>query len=270
MITIAFLLQIVALVIQIAYLLFPSRGDDRVSSWVLIGSAGLLMAGFIARSIELNFFALTNTYESLVFFSFCVTVLIVVLRFLKRVSAPPILLFGGTLVSIVLLALASSPIAPSTLSPPVPALQSHWLVLHVSLSFVGEAFFVVSFVASVACLASRSVERKKLYDRLTYTSIAIGYPIFTAGALLFGAIWASYAWGAFWSWDPKETWALITWLTYTVYLHARLVRFGKAGKTGSGDTRRTLSAWLAIVGFLFTMFTFFGVNFLLSGLHSYR
>ncbi len=72
-------------------------------------------------------------------------------------------------------------------------------------------------------------------------------------------MWAQAAWGAYWSWDPKETWALITWLTYTAYLHTRLVP-GLRGKA---------SATLSIVGFAFTIFTFFGVNFLLSGLHSY-
>jgi cytochrome c-type biogenesis protein CcsB len=96
-------------------------------------------------------------------------------------------------------------------------------------------------------------------DRLVATSIGIGYPIFSAGALVFGAIWAETAWGAWWSWDPKETWALITWLIYTAYLHTRLVK-GMRGRT---------SAILAIVGFLATVFTFFGVNYLLSGLHSY-
>ncbi len=96
-------------------------------------------------------------------------------------------------------------------------------------------------------------------DRLMATSIGIGYPIFTAGALVFGAIWAETAWGSWWSWDPKEIWALITWLIYTAYLHTRLVR----------KMRGRVSAVLVIVGFLATLFTFFGVNFLLSGLHSY-
>ena len=89
-------------------------------------------------------------------------------------------------------------------------------------SFVGEAFFVVSFVAAIAFLASRNEDRRADMDRLVATSIGIGYPVFTAGALIFGAIWAETAWGSWWSWDPKETWALITWLLYTAYLHTRL------------------------------------------------
>jgi len=167
--------------------------------------------------------------------------------------------FGATALSIVFLALASSPLAPSDIKPPVPALQSSWLVLHVSFTFIGEAFFAAGFVCAILQLAARDEERRRNFDRLAYTSIAIGYPIFTAGALVFGAVWAEKAWGIWWSWDPKETWALITWLTYTAYLHFRLVR---------KNTSRVMPV-LVIVGFLIAMFTFFGVNFLLSGLHSY-
>ncbi len=94
---------------------------------------------------------------------------------------------------------------------------------------------------------------------VTTTAIGIGYPIFTAGGLIFGAIWAETAWGRWWGWDPKETWALITWLVYTAFLHTRLVK----------RLRGRTSSVLAVVGFAATVFTFFGVNFLLSGLHSY-
>ena len=171
----------------------------------------------------------------------------------------PFVMFGATFVCLVLLILSSSPLAPKDIQPPIPALQSYWLVLHVTFSFIGEAFFVVSFVAAVAFLATRNEDRRADMDRLITTSIGIGYPVFTAGALIFGAIWAETAWGSWWSWDPKEIWALITWLIYTAYLHTRLVR----------RMRGRISAVLVIAGFLATLFTFFGVNFLLSGLHSY-
>ena len=109
-------------------------------------------------------------------------------------------------------------------------------------------------------LFSREEEKKNELDKLTYTLIAIGYPVYTTGALIFGAIWAYYSWGSYWSWDPKETWALITWLTYTLYLHLRLIKKQK-GK---------ITAMLSIAGYIITLFTFFGVNFLISGLHSYK
>jgi ABC-type transport system involved in cytochrome c biogenesis permease subunit len=96
-------------------------------------------------------------------------------------------------------------------------------------------------------------------DEISYRSIAIGFPIFTLGALIFAMIWANIAWGRFWGWDPKEVWALITWLYYSAYLHFRLSR-GWQGKP---------SAWLAVIGFVVVLFTLIGVNLVIAGLHSY-
>ena len=171
----------------------------------------------------------------------------------------PFVLFGATVIALALLAISSSPLAPSGVQPPIPALRSYWLVLHVTFSFIGEALFVVSFVAAIAWFAARGEERRADLDRLVSASIGVGYPVFTAGALVFGSIWAETAWGAWWSWDPKETWALVTWLVYTAYLHTRLAK----------SLRGKVSSLLAIIGFAATLFTFLGVNFLLSGLHSY-
>ena len=96
-------------------------------------------------------------------------------------------------------------------------------------------------------------------DEMTYKSIAIGFPVFTLGGLIFGAIWADQAWGVYWSWDPKETWSLITWLIYAFYLHSRMIR-GWRGKK---------AAMVAVIGFVAVIFTYLGVNLLLSGLHAY-
>lgn len=96
-------------------------------------------------------------------------------------------------------------------------------------------------------------------DEMTYRAIAIGFPLFTLGALIFAMIWAHLAWNRFWGWDPKEVWALITWLFYSAYLHLRLGR-GWQGRR---------SAWLAVLGFLVVMFTLIGVNLVIAGLHSY-
>jgi cytochrome c-type biogenesis protein CcsB len=96
-------------------------------------------------------------------------------------------------------------------------------------------------------------------DEITYKSISIGFPIFTLGGLIFGAIWADQAWGTYWGWDPKETWSLITWLVYAFFLHSRLLRGWKGKKV----------AIVAVVGFIAVIFTYLGVNLLLSGLHAY-
>ncbi len=260
MATIALVLIAAAAALQAAFLLRRENRRDPISHWLLAAAGLLLVATIVDRSVRIRFVAVTNMYESLVFFSAAVALVIVGLRLAKRTrDLSAFVVFGATILCLALLAVSSSPIAPSGIQPPIPALQSYWLVLHVTFSFIGEAFFVVSFVAAIAYLVAADENRKQALDRLVATAIGIGYPIFTAGALAFGAIWAQTAWGAWWSWDPKETWALITWLLYTAYLHTRLVR----------RLRGRLSAILAIVGFVATVFTFFGVNFLLSGLHSY-
>ena len=257
--TIAFALLAASAVVQVIFLVRRKTEGDPFSHYALLAASLLLLGTIVERSIQIKFVAVTNTFESLVFFSGMIALLLFVYRIQKRIKTLAFILFGGTIVALALLAIASSPIAPSEVKPPIPALQSYWLVLHVTCSFIGEAFFTVAFVASIYFLATKDVEKQKNIDRIIYTTIGIGYPIFTAGALIFGAIWAKYAWGTYWSWDPKETWALITWLTYTVYLHMRLIK----------KLRGKISAVLSIVGYLFTLFTFFGVNFLLSGLHSY-
>lgn len=257
--TVALFLLLCTGVLQVFIILRPPAGKDRVSHWLLLAAGALLLAVTLYRSIRIRFVAITNTWESLVFFASAISLVLFFLRLRKKEALPAYIIFGGCLTAAVLLALASSPIASPVLRPPIPALQSWWLVLHVVFSFIGEAFFTVSFVAAICWLFSGDGGKRRRLDRIMYTSVALGYPIFTAGALIFGAVWAEYAWGAFWSWDPKETWALITWLVYTAYLHMRLIR----------KARGRASAWMLVVGFILMVFTFFGVNYLLSGLHSY-
>jgi len=145
----------------------------------------------------------------------------------------------------------------------IPALQSHWLWIHVSLAVLGEAAFAVAFVASVLHLIRGESGESRLpdadaLDRVTYRAIGIGFPLFTIGALFAGAVWAQRAWGRPWSWDPKETSSLIVWLIYAIYLHVRLVR----------GWRGTVPSILSIVGFAMTIFTILG-SMILGGLHSY-
>lgn len=257
--TIAFGLLVASALIQVFFLLRKREGADPVSHYLILLSAILLSVSVVVRSFEISFVAVTSTFESLVFFAAVVAFLEFGYRVQKKRKVYPLLLFGGTMIAVLLLAVASSPVIPKAAQPPVPALQSFWLVLHVTFAFVGEAFFAFSFVAALMYLMTRDDEKRRNADRLIYTSIAIGYPFFTSGALIFGAIWAEAAWGQYWSWDPKETWALVTWLVYTAYLHSRMVK----------KFRGRIPAILAVVGFVFTIFTFFGVNYLLSGLHSY-
>jgi ABC-type transport system involved in cytochrome c biogenesis permease subunit len=258
--TLALALIALSAIIQAIYAFRKDGRRDPLSHFLLLGSAVILSALIALRSIAISFPALTGTFESLVFYSAVLCFVCFAYSLQRKVPFLPFVEFGATIAALVLLAVASSPLAPKEMLAPIPALRSGWLIAHVALSFIGESFFIAAFVASLAYLVSRDQDKRREYDRVTYTAVAIGYPIFTAGALIFGMIWADRAWGSWWSWDPKETWALVTWLVYTFYLHIRLTR----------KREGTMSAWISVLGFLCTTFTFFGVNYLLSGLHSYR
>lgn len=255
----ALALLLAAAAVQAVFLFKPEDARDPASPWLAAAAAALLFGFSAYRSVGIGFVALTSTFESLVFYAAVVAVLVSAYSFQKKIPRIRFVSFFSTFLAAVLLAIASSPLLPKEALPPIPALKSAWLLLHVSLSFIGEAFFLVSFASAVAYLASKDEARRDAFDRVTYAAIAVGYPIFTAGALAFGAIWAEQAWGRWWSWDPKETWALVTWLVYTAYLHMRLAMRKKG----------TASAVVAALGFACTVFTFFGVNYLLPGLHSY-
>jgi cytochrome c-type biogenesis protein CcsB len=236
----------------------------RISYWLAMTGLIVQLASLLVRTMVSGHAPFTNMYESINFLSWsCALVVIIFQRTFKLEKAWPYL----WLMIVALMALVSSPALPKNVTPLVPALQSYWLWLHVSVTLLGEAFLAVAFVASILYLTAgrdsagklESQKRQEKYDLIAYRAVAAGFPLFTLGALVFGMIWASRAWGRYWSWDPKEVWSLITWLFYALYLHTRLV-MGWKGKR---------SALIAIIGFLAALFTFFGVNYLLSGLHSY-
>ncbi|HEX3031195.1 MAG TPA: c-type cytochrome biogenesis protein CcsB, partial [Bacillota bacterium] len=152
-----------------------------------------------------------------------------------------------------------------------PALQSNWLTFHVLTAILAYAAYAFSCGLAVMYLWKESLEATKSksffnkelppavkLDELSYRFIAFAFP-FISMVIISGAIWAEYAWGRYWSWDPKETWSLITWLVYAAYLHARFT-YGWKGRR---------AAWMAIFGFATVLFTYYGVNLFLPGLHSY-
>jgi cytochrome c-type biogenesis protein CcsB len=152
----------------------------------------------------------------------------------------------------------------SDIQPLVPALQSWWMKIHVPANFIGYGNFALAAMVSAAYLlksSGRLVDRLpslEVLDDIMYKAISAGFAFFTIATIL-GALWAAEAWGGYWSWDPKETWALIVWLNYAAWLHMRLM-------TG---LRGRVAAWWALTGLIVTTFAFLGVNMFLSGLHSY-
>ena len=138
--------------------------------------------------------------------------------------------------------------------PLVPVLQSYWITIHVSAAMIASGLFLIGFVLHVLYLARPQDQFEDIASKV----ISLGFLIWTF-AVIAGAIWAEAAWGRYWGWDPKETWAFITWVFYACYLHARVTR-GWRGRRAAG---------IGIVGFAALMFCYYGVNLWISGLHSY-
>ena len=213
---------------------------------------------------------LSNLYESVVFFSWTIILIygIMEVKYKYRV-------IGAFVVPFALLGMAWAQLGlNSGIEPLVPALQSNWLTYHVITCFIGYAAFAVACGVSIMYLVKVGKEEAasgnpvggilamfpstKVLDDFNYKAIMLGFPMLTLG-IITGAAWANYAWGTYWSWDPKETWSLIVWFIYAAFLHARFTR-GWVGRR---------AAWLSIIGFAATIFCYLGVNLVLSGLHSY-
>jgi cytochrome c-type biogenesis protein CcsB len=249
--------------------IFNKPAVARLAVWTaIIGAAGNI-AGIIMRWVEsyqlgIGHAPLSNLYESLVFFAAALTVihLVVEHQYKNRI-------IGAFATPLAFLTMAYASFGPNqSIQPLIPALKSNWLIAHVITCFFGYAGFAIAFGVSLMYLFKESgrdskkglralLPQKTVLDQLTHQMITFGFLFLTIG-IITGAVWANSAWGSYWSWDPKETWSLITWLIYATLLHARFAR-------GWSGTR---VAWLSIIGFMAVMFTYFGVN-LLPGLHSY-
>ncbi|MGA6992773.1 MAG: c-type cytochrome biogenesis protein CcsB [Candidatus Deferrimicrobiaceae bacterium] len=243
----------------------------RIGTWVCIAAAVVSTTAIGVRWAEsykmgIGRIPVTNLYESLVFFAWSVNLfyLLVEWKYKNRT-------LGAFVIPIAFGTMLFAFTNESSIQPLVPALQSYWLHAHVITCFVGYAAFAVSAGVAVMYLMKAKREKRKetggvvalfpstkILDDLVYKAIIWGFPFLTAG-IITGAAWANYAWGTYWSWDPKETWSLIVWLVYAAFLHARVTR-GWHGRR---------AAILSIVGFLATIFCYLGVNLVLSGLHSY-
>jgi len=343
---------IIAMIVYITYLVSRNEGIGRFATGITVLSFGSQTVAFLLRWIEAaqmgarSFWRppISNLYESIIFFVWCLILGYLIIEFRYRNRS-----FGAFITPIAGLALAFIEMSgmSKAIEPLVPALQSNWLLAHVTMSFISYAAFGLSFATGLMYLIIRTESKKEpvyifwtvtlsvliillaamgldylkfkvaitsqeqfirsflmkatfaspstavataswitalavmfivwkyghvlkrvilsfnvtaeMLDEITYKTIAVGFPVFTLGGLIFGAIWADQAWGVYWSWDPKETWSLITWFFYAFYLHARLMRGWRGNKVAA----------VAVLGFVAVIFTYLGVNLLLSGLHSY-
>lgn len=241
-------------------------GSKMAWAAVVLGFTGMLVRWYESYLVgtDIGHIPVSNLYEVFVLF-----VLITSLFYLyyeehyaTRALGPFVMLIVSAAVGFLLWYTVSRD--AHEIQPLVPALQSWWMKIHVPANFIGYGTFALAAMVAVAYLLKQRgilAERLpslELLDDVMYKSIAVGFAFFTIATIL-GALWAAEAWGGYWSWDPKETWALIVWLNYAAWLHMRLMK----------GLRGAMAAWWALVGLLVTTFAFLGVNMFLSGLHSY-
>lgn len=252
--------------------------DPKVMSrWAAIGTS-LTVLGFLLSAAALLARALAggrapwgNMYE------FVLSMVVAAAgSYLLLLLWRPIVVFGVWIVSLILLGLGMAiTVLYTPVSALIPVLNSYWLVIHVAAAIISGGLFTVGFVAAGLYLLRNRAERRstasshsklrysdllpeaRTLEQITHIAHMIAFPIWTF-AVLAGAIWAENSWGRYWGWDPKETWAFITWVLYAASLHAQAT----AGW-------RSRAAWFAILGYAAYIFNFFGVNMWIPGLHSY-
>ncbi len=263
---IAILFYFVATSLYMIYIFIPSDGVKRGATFTLSCAFVIHGVSFTVRGLIAGHFPVTSLFESLSFYSWLLAGGYLLLEI--KYNLPVLGAFVSPLNFIMALFafFVRQPVGPLP-----PALRSGWLTIHAVTSFIGEAAFALSFAVSVVyLLQERQIKKKRMgilfrrlpplnkLDDINYKILTIGFPFLTLG-IITGAVWANYAWGSYWSWDPKETWSLITWLVYAGILHGRLT-VGWRGRR---------AAIFSIIGFACVLFTFLGVNLLLPGLHSY-
>lgn len=260
-----------ASVLYVSAWIFKKDMPGKIATFTMIFAAagnftGIILRWFESYSLGMGHAPLSNMYESLVFFSWTIAVLYLAIEFKFKNR-----IIGAFASPVAFLAIAYASLSPDIsdkIRPLIPALKSNWLIAHVFTCFLGYAGFAIAFGMSIMYLLKPAgddddqgvlarLPGTDLIDELTYQMVAFGFLFLTLG-IITGAVWANSAWGSYWSWDPKETWSLITWFIYAIMLHLRMMR---------GWHGRRL-AYVSILGFMAVLFTYFGVN-LLPGLHSY-
>ena len=246
-----------ATLLQFAAAAFKKKALEQ-GAWVLCLLAFALNSAYLAaRGVIAGRLPLSNQFEFSTAFAWGVALMYIVLRLRMKAGW-----MGVIALPYMFLVLSYAALQPKEISELMPALRSAWFGLHIgSAVFSYAAFAIAGCVGVMYLVRERKGEeagRLLQMDYLSYRLIAFGFLMLTV-VILSGCVWAEHAWSSFWSWDPKETWALITWIFYAIYLHQRL-RKNWQGKR---------MAWYAIIAVGFVIFTFIGVNTLLSGLHSY-
>ena len=295
LINVAFAFLLIGLIIYWSNLIIVNSNRLHKIGQLSVVIINLCLGSFLLlRWITNHYFPLSNLYESLIFLTWSFTFIQLILEYKNKNK-----LIGSINmpISLFTIAFASFSLPPEMklASPLVPALRSNWLMMHVSIMMISYATLIIGSLLSILFLILSQNQKVELQgnsynkqtipmqynisnisyqsktnktssrinllqkiDNLSYRIIGFGFPLLTIG-IIAGAVWANEAWGTYWSWDPKETWALITWIIFAAYLHSRLNKSWQGKKP----------AILASIGFVVVWICYLGVNFLGKGLHSY-
>ncbi len=239
----------------------------RVGRWVLVAGAMLHAGSFAVRHSTAGGTPVTSLHESLSFFAWCLVLLFLLLDLRFRLAV-----MGAFASPLAVLLMIGSALSPDVVMELNPMLKSWLFPVHIAFAFLGNAAFALAFGAGLMYLIQDRMLKSKRFtgiyqllpsldtlDKVNYTCLSVGFPLMTLG-IISGAFWGNTVWGSYWSWDPKQTWALITWFLYAALLHGRLT-IGWRGRK---------AAIFSIIGFIFLLFTFLGVNLLLGGQHTFK
>jgi cytochrome c-type biogenesis protein CcsB len=259
----------VYLIAAAGYIVYIFRPEKK---WVASASLWITFLGFLfhiayftLRWTESGRIPITSFFEAANFLGMGIVLVFLVMEFRYKIAA-----LGSFMLPLVIILMLPALIVVGDIKELNPVLKSGWLGVHTSLAVLGDAAFAFAFIISIMYLIQeRQLKSKNLgaifhrlpsldiMDTLGYKALTLGWPLFTLG-MITGSIWANSAWGTYWSWDPKETWSLITWVIYLALLHLRTIGW-----------RGRKMAFLSIIGFAFVLISFFVVSRVNIGKHSF-
>lgn len=252
------ILYFIALVLQFAGAVFKKDGIKKWALWLFYAAFAAHTVFLIVRGIAARRLPLSNQFEFATAFSWGISLILLIAR--TRFKADWL---AAAAIPMAFIVLSYAALQPREITELMPALRSSWFAFHIGSAVFSYASFILAGCAGlryILLVKKPEADELRLHqiDYMSYRLIALGFLLLTV-VILTGAIWAEQAWSAFWTWDPKEVWALITWIIYAVYLHLRL----RSKRSGTG------MAWFAVIAVPVVLFTFAGVNTFMPGLHSY-
>jgi len=248
----------VAVILEFTGTAFKKEKLLKAAWYVFLAAFAVHTVFLVARGLAAKRLPLSNQFEFANAFAWGVALMLIVMRRRLKTDWLSVVAMPAAL-----LVMTYAALQPMEIKDLMPALRSAWFGVHIGSAVLSYAAFVIAGCISLRYLLAvkkGNADKKALaqMDYLSYRMVAFGF-LFLTVVILSGAIWAEQAWSAFWTWDPKEVWALITWIIYAVYLHLRL----------RGKRKGTAMAWYLVIAVPVVLFTFAGVNTFMHGLHTY-